>query len=50
MQRGERQEMDVGQVEPRGERLVVRLDLVEHFAAEIDQVHLVDRHQDVLDP
>ena len=44
-----RDEVHVGQVEPRGEALVVGADLLEDLLAEIDEVHLVDGHDDVLD-
>ena len=49
LERRDRQEVDVRDVEPRGERLVVGADPLEHVLRPVDQVHLVDRHHHVAD-
>ena len=49
LQRRDRNEVQIGQVQSRGKVLVVVANLLEDLLAVIDQVHLVDGDQDVLD-
>ena len=48
-QRGDGDELDVRDVQPRGEIFVRRADVGEHLLAEVHQVHLVHADHDVLD-
>ena len=49
LQRRERHEVHVGELEPRGEVDVIRLDPFEDRLVVVDDVHLVDGDDDVLD-
>ena len=49
VQRGDRNEADVRDLEARGEVLVLADDLVEAVLGPIDEVHLVDRDHQMLD-
>ena len=49
LQGRDRHEVDVGQLESRREVHIVGLDLLEHRLVVVDDVHLVDGHDDVLD-
>ena len=50
LERRDRHEMDVGQLQPRGEVDVVGFDPLEHRLVIAHDVHLVDGDDDVLDP
>ena len=49
LERRHRDERDVGDIEPRGELAELVLDPLEDLLAPVDEIHLVDAHDDVRD-